>query len=540
MIAVLLGCADPPDLPALPPALRFVAVDVGVPHTTGGFVRPDGTPSRYLPETMGPGVVLFDPDEDGDLDLFVPDGVPFDDRPREARAHLYRNDPDGSWPDVAAELGLDVQGHGMGGAAADYDGDGDDDLLVTAWGGLRLLRNDGGRFAEVAVGLEPAGDPPPWPMAPVWADLDGDADLDLFVGEYVAWSPAIDVFSSLDGRTKSFTTPVQYTGRPCRLYLQADGRFTDATERAGLSALQGKALGAAVWDLDDDGRLDVVVANDTRPTFLLHNLGDARFEELGLRSGLAYDEDGLTRAGMGIDLAEYGNDGRVGVAIGNFAREPLGLYRATAAPLVFEETTFRAGIAGPTYLPLTFGVRFLDLDLDGLEDLVLANGHIEPEVGRLPLGLTWAQRPMLLRNRGDGTFADASGEAGPGFAEPVVGRALAAGDLDGDGDVDLVLGVNAGRVRILWNESPARPAVRVALRDDPPNTAAVGARVELEAGGVVQRRTMGAGGSYLAGSERTLTFGVPGGGPSMVRVRWPDGAVTEHPDLAPGLHLLER
>lgn len=504
-------------------------------HENGAFVD-DGRPSRYMPESMGPGVALFDFDGDADLDIFVPNSLSFD--PKASKrggptARLYRNDGQWRFTDMTQASGLGLRIHGMGASAADYDGDGDSDLLITAWGGMHLMQNRSGRFVDVtrAAGLEDKGwrdssgrRGPSWPTSTAFFDADGDGLLDLFVAYYVQWSPEVDVFSTMDGARKSYAKPDLYHGSTCRLFLQRAGRFVDVTQDSGIFNDSGKALGVALWDFNRDGRLDIAVANDTQPNFLFEALGGGKFVERALETGIAYDENGGTRAGMGIDAASVDNDENAAIAIGNFSREPVSLFKLAPAG-VARETSQQAGVAAPTYLALTFGLQFADFDLDGWQDLVTVNGHIEPIVQEVEAEVSYRQPLVLLGNDGSGHFVDWSAGAGAAIAEPVVGRGLAVGDMDQDGDLDIVVGENNGPLHLLRNDTPAdsRRFLRVTLVGSKPNTDAIGARLELDAGGIKQRRVVRTGSSYLSQSELTQTFGVPGEAQRLTIV-WPDGA----------------
>jgi enediyne biosynthesis protein E4 len=509
-------------------------------HETGGF----GV--KYLPETMGPGGALLDFDGDGRLDVFLvnADWWPGHEKaPVHPRAALFRSAGEAGkvrFEDVTEKAGVGKPLYGMGCAVADYDGDGRPDIYVTALGDNALYHNRGdGTFEDVAAraGVAgsrwkgKAGDPEPeWSTSAVFADLDLDGNLDLFVSHYVYWTTSMEIFTSLDGMSKAFTTPEGYRGCAGRLYLaNGDGTFRDATEGSGIEKSLGKSLGMALWDFDGDGLPDIVIANDTQPNFFFHNKGGGRFEEFGLEAGIAYDSTGRARAGMGIDVADWANDGVPAVAIGNFSKQPLTLYRWIPGGQ-FEDIADRARLHGPTYIPLTFGLLFLDYDLDGRQDLVLANGHIEPEIRDFDRQLDYEQQPLLLRNAGDGGFDDVTDLAGPGFARKIVGRGLAAGDLDGDGDLDLLFTTCGGEPLLLRNDGPVPGGpggphyLRVRLRGKGKNTAALGAKVTLQAGGVTQVRMARTGSSYMSESEPALTFGL-GKTATVDRlaVRWPLG-----------------
>jgi hypothetical protein len=505
-------------------------------HYNGAFTKPDGTESRFMPETMGPGLALFDYDGDEDLDVFVTNSRGFDSKQRDGAVHtarLYRNDGALRFTDVSRESHMDLEGFGMGAAAADYDGDGRRDVLYTSWGGARLMKNMGdGTFKDVtrAVGLADAGwrddegrHWPSWSTGAVFFDADEDGALDLFIANYVRWSPETDVFSSIDGQRKSYAKPDLYPGSSCTLYLQRNGRFVNVTETSGVFKESAKALGVTLWDFNNDGLLDIAVANDTQPNFLFENQGGGHFIERALEAGIAYDENGGTRAGMGIDVADTSNDEKAAIAIGNFSREPVSVFRM-AAPGFFREASQQTGVAAPTYLSLTFGLAYADVDLDGWQDLVLANGHIEPRIQEVEAEVSYRQTPQVLGNNREGTFLDWSATAGEPFNTPMVGRGLAVGDLDGDGDLDIVITENDGPLHVLRNENTGAHYLRVSLKGRSPNIDAIGARIEVRAGSLVQRRWVRTGSSYMSQSELTATFGL--GALEAVDeliVTWPNG-----------------
>jgi hypothetical protein len=545
----------PAAVPALPP-LSFELIDITARsglkfrHVTGA------SGEKLLPETMGSGGAFLDFDSDGKLDVFLVNSSSFPGStpaaPPSACA-LYRGKGDGTFEDVSAATGAGISLYGMGAAVGDHDGDGDDDIYVTGAFGNALLRNDGGVFRDVAKEAGVGGgswtdrdgkEHREWSTAAAWADVDIDGDIDLIVANYVEWSPQNEIFTTIDGVTKAFTTPDRYRGLPCRLFVnQGQGRFSDSTASSGLADPRGKALGIGIWDFDGNRLPDFVVANDTQPNFLFMNRGGGRFDEVGLAAGIAYDETGRARAGMGIDIQDYANDGVPGVAIGNFSDEPMSLYRWTPPGAAgglggFTSEAARAGLAGPTYKSLAFGVLFLDVDLDGVDDLVVANGHIEPDVARVFQGQTYEQSPQLFLGRGDGTFVERTADAGAGFSAPRVGRGLAAGDVDGDGDLDLLITVNGGAPSLLENvQSPAarNHFLRVRLRGKGGNTRALGALVRVTAAGVTRTRLSRTGSSYLSQCDLAPTFGLgKSTGPHTIEVRWPDGKVEKFDGLTAG------
>ena len=511
------------------PPVRFEAHELPMTHTHGG------TGKRFMPEPMGPGVTLLDYDGDGDLDLFFTNGREFEgEEPLDAAQILLRNDGGLKFSDVSKSAGVDLHIYGQGACAADYDGDGDTDLFITAVDGQRLLRNEGGRFTDVtnkaglsaptwtdSRGIEHAY----WSTGATWVDVDADGLLDLFVGNYVRWSVENDLFTTIDGKNKSFTTPEKYPGLSNLLYRNTgDGRFEDITKQAGVFNPAGKSLGVTTADFNDDGKIDVVVANDTQPNYLYINAGGGTFTERGMAAGIALDEAGRARAGMGIDVADLGNDGLPVVAIGNFSKEPISLFSATEGGF-FTDRSGAMRLSGPSLRPLTFGVLFVDYDLDGRQDLVAANGHLEPSIGDITSELNYAQKPQLFWNAGS-EFVSAGTNAGQVFDKAIVARSIASGDLDGDGDPDLILTINGGKALLLEHKGSKNHWLRVRLQKaGAKGTTIIGARVQVRAGELSQTRWIRAGGSYLSQSELMPTFGLgTHSGAVEVEVRWPDGS----------------
>jgi len=497
-------------------------------HETGAFGK------KWMPETMGSGGGFLDYDNDGWPDIFLVNGSywPGHEKDRKPPApRLYRNLGNGRFKDVTAEAGLAFTIYGMGCAFADYDSDGDIDIYMTAVGDNKLLRNDRGVFTGVTAeagihgNSERAEAPPAWSTSAAWVDMDRDGRLDLFVCNYVKWTPETDLFTTLDGKTKSYATPQQYQGESCRLYRNVNGRrFEDITAKAGVLNHEGKSLGVAVADFNDDGWPDLVVANDTQPNFLYLNAGDGTFTDMALQAGIGYDEDGRARAGMGIDVADITNQGRLSIAIGNFSREPLSLYTQISNE-VFQDLAGAARLAKASLLNLTFGLLFVDVDLDGYMDLVAGNGHIEPEINSVQQDITFAQRPQLFRNNTAGQFVDISNHAGEAFAEPIVARGLAAADIDNDGDLDLLFTINGGSPKLLRNDLPRSNTnwMKIRLIGKAPNLNAVGAVVTVYAGKLKQRKMVRTGSSYLSQSDITnLSLGLGAHSQAdSIEIRWP-------------------
>lgn len=545
----------PADGDEFPPA-RFtdVTAESGIRfrHASGA------TGKKLLPETMGAGVAVLDYDGDGRPDLFFVNGRPWPGDSGRATQALYRNRGDGTFADVTAAAGLDVELYGMGAAVGDFDNDGRPDLFVTAVGGNRLFRNlDGTRFTDVTatagVGTPaawPAGDfdrhagEVPFPSSAAFLDYDLDGRLDLFVCQYVTWSPAFDlgVRAVLPGGRRAYVPPQQFDGAQCQLFRNLDGaRFEDVSAAAGVHVTEaagegrsrpvGKALGVVVCDPDGDGWPDLVVANDTVRNFFFRNGaaadGTRRFEEVGMSAGIAY-ADGRPRGGMGIDAAEV-RPGELAVVIANFSDEPNSLFRlARRGPVQFHDTAAEAGLAAESRPPMKFGAVFLDYDGDGRPDLFTANGHLEPDIAAARPGQSYPQPAQLFRNTGraDGLFVPVprSGPGGSAFPA-VVGRGCAYLDHDGDGDPDLVVTENNGPARLHRNDNrTGHHFLRLELVGDgrATNRDAIGAEVTVEAGGRTQRWYVSPTRGYLSQSERAATFGLgPAARAERVTVRWP-------------------
>jgi len=515
-------------------ALRFtdIAREAGIDfvHVTGAFGQ------KWMPETIGSGGGFLDYDGDEWIDLLLVNSAewPGHESGRPApTARLYRNKGDGTFEDVTVRAGVDLTLYGMGAAFADFDADGDTDIYLTAVGDNRLLRNDAGRFTDVTAAMRVSGNnlaadaPPAWSSSAVWVDVDRDGWLDLFVANYVRWTPETDIYVTRDGKTKSYATPEGYKGESSRLYRNLGGRgFEDVTDAAGVFNPEGKSLGVAVADFNADGWPDLAVSNDTQPNFLYMNAGDGTFTDIGIAAGIAYDEVGRARAGMGIDVGDINNDGKQAIAIGNFAREPISLYTQVGDGALFQDRAGAARLTRPSLLSLTFGIHFADLDLDGRLDLLAANGHIEPEINAIQQDITFAQKPQLFWNDGK-QFVDIGDQAGAAFAEPIVARGLATADIDLDGDLDVLITVNGGSPRLLRNDTESAGWIRLEFEGKSPNRQAIGAQVAVWAGGVAQRRMVRTGSSYLTQSDATaLSIGLGAASQAdSVLVRWPTSGI---------------
>lgn len=479
---------------------------------------------KWLPETMGSGCAFLDFDGDGWLDIYLVNSKDWKPRGRRSLPALYRNNRDGTFTDVTAGSGLDVETYGLGVAAADFDNDGRIDLYLTNMGPDRLMRNEGGgKFRDVT---RQAGiDNPGFASSAAFFDYDKDGLLDLFVANYVEWSPATDLWCSLDGARKSYCTPESYRGLASKLYRNlGGGRFQDVSRQAGVADPTGKALGVALLDFDGDGWVDLFVANDTQPNKLYRNRGNGTFSEEGVGAGVAFSEDGIARGAMGVDAADYDRSGRPHLVVGNFSNEMLGLYRNEGNSLFVDEAP-RSNVGRDSLLTLAFGTFFFDFDLDGWLDIFVANGHIEEEIESVQPRVTYRQPPHLFRNLGRGRFRDVAREAGADLAQPMVARGAAYGDYDRDGDLDLLVSTNDGPARLLRNDGGnANHWVTVQLVGVRSNRSAIGAVVRLRSASGAQWRMVHTGSSYCSQSQLELTFGL-GKDPQIdeLIVEWPSG-----------------
>ncbi len=510
---------------------RFVevteAAGIRFVHENGAFGE------KYLPETMGSGVAFFDADGDADQDLLFVNSRrwPGHRSAPEPTAALYRNRGDGTFEDATAGSGLDTPFYGIGAAIADYDADGDQDIYLTALGPNRLLENTGdGVFREAPHAASVAH--PGFSSGATWFDADGDGDLDLFLLNYVEWSIEEDIFCALDGVNKSYCTPESYNGASAVLYRN-DGPegFTDVTQAAGLFNPRGKGLGVAVLDFDGDGFSDLAVANDTQPNYLYRNLGDGRFEDAGVFAGIAFAENGAARGAMGIDASDYDGDGQTDLVIGNFSNEMVSLYHNEGVGFFIDQAPV-SEIGRNSLLTLAFGAFFFDYDLDGRQDIFVANGHVENDIADVQQRVAYRQPPHLFRNRGDGGFDEVTA-ASPDLARPMVARGAAFGDIDGDGDPDLVLSENGGPARLFRNDGGERNGwIGFRLRGENSNRDGIGAKITLviEDGGMtrIETRVVKSATGYASQNQLAAIFGLgPVGRAVSARVVWPSGARSE-------------
>ncbi len=504
----------------------------------GDFLHENGAVGRkWYPEMMGSGGGFFDFDGDGWLDILLLGGGTWDPEPgAEPRAiWLYRNMGDGTFVDYTEEAGLlDVRAYTVGFAAADYDNDGDTDFVVTNIGRDMLFRNDGGRFTEVGIeaGL---GEREEWGSSPIFFDADRDGDLDLFVGQYVRWTPETDKWCPEGSRVKLYCIPADYEGIASRFYRNnGDGTFTDQTEGAGFITgpreIREKALGVVEIDYNEDGWPDLYVTTDGEGNLLYENNGDGTFTERGILSGVAYGEHGEARAGMGVDAGVIDSTGLLSLLVGNFSEEPVSVYRHAGGGL-FVDRTAASKLAHPSYLTLTFGLVLFDVDLDGDLDLFIANGHVYPDRLEDQDKITFEQPAQLFLNAGDGTFSEVKQDDGV-LSTLMVARGAAYADFDRDGDLDLLITENAGPVRLWRNDTSGGNFLRVGVSRPDANREALGTRIVAVMDGLRMERRVRTGSSYLSQSELVATFGL-GNAESVdsLIVYWPYGRVDRFADV---------
>ncbi len=494
---------------------------------------------KYLPETMGPGCAFIDYDGDGYPDILIVNGQ---DWPGHAKApstlKLYHNNQNGTFTDVTSKAGLAVSLFGMGVAVGDYDNDGHDDIFVTALGQSHLFHNNGnGTFTDVtkAAGL---WGPNEFSTSAAWVDYDRDGKLDLVVSNYVQWSQATDIYCTLDGAHKSYCTPESYKGTSARVWHNlGGGKFEDATQKSGLSDPTSKSLGVAILDYNGDGWPDILLANDTQPNKLYLNKQNGTFEEKAVAAGIAFSEDGVARAGMGVDAADYDRSGRPSLIITNFANQMLSLYHNEGNGLFVDEAP-SSEVGRNTLVTLGFGCFFFDYDNDGWPDIFVADGHIENEIERVQKRVSYAEPPHLFRNLGGGKFQEVTAQVGGAFASPKVARGAAYADIDNDGALDVLVTTNGGRAWLFHNEGGTNHSLRVKLVGTKSNRDGIGAVVRVTSGGSKQWQMLRSGSSYLSQSEPVLTFGLGGATKAdAIEVQWPSGQVDKLSGMAAGATL---
>lgn len=498
-------------------------------HENGAY----GT--KWFPEAMGSGGGFLDYDGDGWLDVLLVGGGTWPDSDREpVRAlWLYRNNGDGTFADVTDDAGLgDVRAYGFGITVADYDNDGDQDVYFTTLDENMLFQNEDGTFIEVGAEAGVTGGST-WSTSPIFFDADRDGLVDLYVGSYVEWSPETDLVCTVKGGIRSYCTPEHYRGVPSLFYRNnGDGTFTDRTAAAGFADGPGKMLGVAELDYNDDDWPDLVVASDTQRDLLYENNRDGTFTEKGAISGVAYDENGSARAGMGIDAGVVDSTGEETMFVGNFSKEMIGVYRHLGNGLFID----RAGaskIGLPSLLTLTFGLFLFDVDLDGDLDLFTANGHVQPEIEETQEGITYREPPHLFINDGEGTFEDAGAMAGPPMQQPLVARGAAYGDYDRDGDLDVLVTENGGPVHLWRNDlTGSGHFLRVRVEGRESNRDGLGTKMTAFVGGRSMERRVRTGSSFMSQLEKTVTFGLgDAAAVDSLVIRWPSGHVDRFTEL---------
>jgi len=480
---------------------------------------------KYLPETVGSGCAFFDADGDGWPDILLVNSKDWQPKGRRSLHGLYRNNKNGTFTNVTAGSGLDVEMYGIGVSVGDFDNDGRDDVYITALEGDRLFHNEGHlKFRDVtkASGIANAA----FGTSAAWLDYDKDGRLDLFVANYVKWSVATDLYCSMDGTNKTYCTPETYKGSAAKLYHNlGTGKFEDVSQKAGIADPTSKSLGVAVLDYDGDGWPDIFLANDTTPNRLYRNNRNGTFAEEGVASGVAYSEDGVARGAMGVDAGDYDRSGRPHVLVGNFSNQMLALYHNEGGKLFVDQAP-SSPVGRASLLYLAFGVFFFDYDLDGHLDVFAANGHIEEAITKVQPKVQYKEPPLMFRNTGNGTFEPVSSSLGPAFAVPEVARGAAYADYDHDGDLDILISNNHGPARLLKNDGGNRNRwITIKTVGTKSNRDGIGAVVRVQSASGKQWSMVGSGSSYASQSDLAQTFGL-GQDPVVqaIDVEWPSGA----------------
>ena len=498
-------------------------------HNSGAFGE------KYLPETMGTGCAFIDYDNDNWQDLLLVNGKDWEGHPtgKSQTMSLYRNNGNGEFVDVTKKAGLDAPLYGMGVAVADYDNDGDADFYISCLDADRLFQNQGdGTFRDVTA--EAGINNPGFGTSCAWFDYNRDGNLDLYVANYVEWTIETDIFCTLDGTNKSYCTPESYKGQSSRLFKnRGDGTFADVTRIARIEDSESKSLGVCIFDFDGDGFPDIFEANDTQPNKLYRNNGDGTFIEMGMIAGIAYSENGVATGAMGIDAGDYDGSGRESLVIGNFSNEMINLYHHEGDFFIDDAPVARIG--SPSLLTLTFGCFFLDFDLDGRLDIFAANGHVENEINAVQSEVTYAQSPHLFRNLGKGTFTDVVTRVGSDLSNPIVGRGAAYGDIDNDGDWDLLVTTSNGPAHLYRNDGGnSKNWIKLKLNGTKSNRDGIGAKITIRAASGTQTRNIKSGCSYCSQNELSAIFGVGDDTQiDAIEVAWPSGAVDRLTGVTP-------
>jgi enediyne biosynthesis protein E4 len=526
---ILLLCAVMNEAPP-----QFVdattAAGIDFVHTTGASGQ------KYMIETMGSGAAFIDYDSDGDLDIFIVDSntLPGYKSDKTPSHRLYRNNGDGTFSDSTQKAGVSGSSYGMGVAIGDYDNDGWDDIYVTNWGPGILYRNNGnGTFRDVTktAGVGAGG----WGTSCAFADYDADGDLDLFIGNYVDFKLERNKWCGRERPgERAYCTPEVYDGTPSLLYRNnGNGTFSDVTRQAGVDNPKGKALGVVWGDYNNDGRIDLLVANDTEPNFLYRNNGDGTFTDVALVAGVAYGENGKALSGMGVDFGDYDRDGFLDIFVTNLdfqynsffrnnGRQADGAYSGT-----FDSVITQTRTGPPSWLHSGFGAGFHDFDNDGWLDILVANGHVIDNIHLYREDVTYAERKLLFINLGNGSFVEAAAKSGKALMVPEVSRGAAFGDYDNDGDVDVFVTNNGSRATLLRNDGGNRNHwITIKTVGTKSNRNGIGARITLLAGGVKQMKEVKNSGSYCSAGDLRVHFGL--GKAAMVEsleIRWPSGIV---------------
>jgi hypothetical protein len=512
---------------------RDITAQAGIhfTHNNGAFGK------KWLPETMGPGCAFIDYDNDGYPDILLINGEDWPGHPHAGATtlKLYHNNRDGTFTDVTRQAGLAVPMYGLGVAVGDYDNDGFDDIFVSALGQSHLFHNNGnGTFTDVTESAGMWG-PGEFSTSAAWVDYDRDGKLDLVVANYVQWSEQTDLYCTIDGVHKSYCTPDSYKGASVRLWHNlGGGKFEDVTQKAGLGDPTSKSLGIAILDYNGDGWPDILIANDTQPNKLYLNKRDRTFEERGVSAGIGFSEDGIARAGMGVDAADYDRSGYASLLITNFANQMVSLYHNEGNGLFVDEAP-QSEVGRATLVTLGFGCFFFDYDNDGWEDVFVADGHIEDGIERVQKRVSYAEPAHLFRNLGDGKFTEVTAQMGRAFAAPKVARAAAYADIDNDGFLDILLTTNGGPAYLFHNEGGTNHSLRIKLVGTKSNRDGIGAVARVTSGSDRQWKMLRSGSSYLAQSELVLTFGLAAQTKAdTVEVQWPSGQVDKLSNVIAG------